>query len=168
VDIPLDLRFRFVAAGWYPGRAVRVPLWVPTKHPAGDILAAFGGLTLSPGGRVGEECAKSDLSFKDLRPYSADAEVWCRLLGTRLVGVADVDSGHGELYVAEDGRCFGLSCIHDAFYFEGVTLMEAVRRAMHGRRARPLLRPDQPSVDLYGIQFNATSPEVYRYRQPSN
>jgi hypothetical protein len=85
------------------------------------------------------------------------------LLGTRLVGIADMHHGHGELYVATDGRCFGRSCMHDAFYFEGASFAEAAEWAMLGRRSRPLLRPEQQSVTLYGIRFAADSPVVYRY-----
>ena len=97
-------------------------------------------------------------------PDQSITEGWAGLLGTRLVGVADMHHGHGELYVAADGRCFGRSCVHDAFYFEGATFAEAAERAMLGRRSQPLLRPDQSSVTLYGIRFTTDSPEVYRYR----
>jgi hypothetical protein len=30
-----------------------------------------------------------------------------------------------------------------------------------GRRARPMLRPDQETVDLYGETFTANHPSVY-------
>jgi SUKH-3 immunity protein len=164
VDVPQSVRPRFITAGWYPGRRVPVSETVPADHPAAAILAAFGGLTVTPDREAGEECASDDLAFRELSPDVSIIEVWAGLLGTRLVGVAEMHRGHGELYVATDGRCFGRSCVHDAFYFEGVSFAEAAERALFGRRSRPLLRPDQSSVTLYGDHFTADSTEVYRYR----
>jgi hypothetical protein len=163
VQVPDSVRARFVAAGWYPERRVAVSTAVPADHPAAAILATFGGLTVTPGCKIGEECASDDLAFGELFPDESITDVWAGLLGTRLVGVADMHHGHGELYIAADGRCFGRSCIHDAFYFEGASFAEAAERAMLGRRAQPLLRPDQSSVTLYGVRFTADSPEAYRY-----
>jgi hypothetical protein len=164
VEVPESVRPRFIAAGWHCGRRVAVTAAVPADHPAHAILAAFGGLTVTPDREAGEECAPDDLAFRELWPDESITEVWAGLLGTRLVGVADMHHGHGELYVAADGRCFGRSCVHDAFYFEGASFAEAAERAMLGRRSQPLLRPDQSSVTLYGNRFTANSPEVYRYR----
>jgi SUKH-3 immunity protein len=164
VDVPESVRPQFLAAGWFPGRRVAVSAAIPADHPAAAILAAFGGLTVTPDRAAGEECAPDDLAFREFWPDESITEVWGRLLDTRLVGVAEMHHGHGELYVAADGRCFGRSCIHDAFYFEGASFVEAAERAMLGRRSRPLLRPDQSSVILYGILFTADSREVYRYR----
>jgi hypothetical protein len=162
-DVPEDVRPHFLAAGWHPGRRVPVSTAVPPDHPAADILGTFGGLTVTPDREAGEECAPDDLAFQELAPDESIVEVWGSLLRTQLVGVAEMHRGHGELYVAADGRCFGRSLMHDAFYFEGATFAEAVGRALFGRRSRPLLRPDQSSVMLYGIRFNADSQQVFRY-----
>jgi SUKH-3 immunity protein len=163
VVLPESVRPRFIAAGWHPGRRVAVSSAVPADHPAAEILAAFGGLTITPDREAGEECAPDDLVFRELWPDESITVVWAKLLGTRLIGVADMQHAHGELYVAADGRCFGRSCIHDAFYFEGASFADAAEASMLGRRAKPLLRPDQASVTLYGDRFTADSPEVYRY-----
>ncbi len=164
VYLPDSVQSRFVAAGWQPERRVAVSAAVPADHPALAILAAFGGLIVTPEDDTGEECATNDLAFHELWPAPSITEAWSQLLDTKLVGVADVHRGHGELYVAADGRCFGASCVHDAFYFEGASFAEAVERLLLGRRSRPLLRPDQSSVTLYGVQFKWDSPEIYRYR----
>ncbi|HVL14786.1 MAG TPA: SUKH-3 domain-containing protein [Gemmata sp.] len=166
IELPESVRSRFVAAGWYPGRQTVVSATIPFDHPAAAILAAFGGLTVTPDREAGEECAPDDVVFRELWPDESITGVWARLLGTLLIGVAEMHRGHGELYLAADGRCFGRSCVHDAFYFEGSSFTEAAERAMLGRRSRPLLRPDQSSVRLYGIQYTADSPEVYRYAPP--
>jgi uncharacterized protein (TIGR02996 family) len=163
VDVPESVKPRFVAAGWFPGRRVSVSAAVPRDHPAADILAELGGLTVTPKKNGGEECGTSDLVFRELHPDEGVTGVWGQLLATRLVGVAEVCVAHGELYVAADGRCFGRSNIHDAFYFEGDSFAEALERHLFGRRARPMLRPDQKSVSLYGISYTRRSPELYQY-----
>jgi hypothetical protein len=126
------------------------------------VLSQFGGLAV---GRceAGEQCATSDLRFHPVGPTDPDIRIWNALLGTTLIGVAEVHHGHGELYVDSSGRYYGLSNIHDAFYFEGSAFGEAVEGLLLGRRARPMLRPDQESVTLYGIEFTAEHPEIYRY-----
>src|SRR5688572_16462452 len=98
-DLPETVRSRFIAAGWYPGRRVAVSAAVPPDHPAAAILAAFGGLTVTPDRKTGEECAPDDLVFREFCPDQSITDVWGRLLGTQLLGVADVHRGHGELYV---------------------------------------------------------------------
>lgn len=163
---PDAVRQSFLDAGWYPGRSVPVPASIPTEHPAWNILAAFGGLVLLE--RDPEPDPEwtpiEELAFRALFPCPANTDLWGQLLGTRLVGIADVHNAHGEFYLAADGRCFGASCIHDAFYYHGATFAEAVEGILLRRRARPMLRPDQPSVTLYGDRFTAESPEVYWYR----
>jgi hypothetical protein len=164
IELPESVRPRFVAAGWHPGRRVAVSAAVPADHPAAAVLAAFGGLIVTPDREDGEECAPDDFVFRELFPDESITVVWAGLIGTRLVGVAHMHYGHGELYIAADGRCFGRSCVHDAFYFKGTSFAEAAERAMLGRRSRPLLRPNQSSVMAYGKRFTPDSPEVYRYR----
>jgi hypothetical protein len=78
--------------------------------------------------------------------------------------VAEVHNRHGWLIIDEAGRCFGASKIHDAFYFEGQTFGEAVERLLLGRKARPMLRPDQHQVELYGATFNRGHPAIFEYR----
>lgn len=163
VELTERVRPLFVAAGWHPGRRVPVSSTVPLDHPAAEILAEFGGLTVEPAGES-EECGPGNIAFQELWPDESILREWADLLGTRLVGVAEIHHGHGELYAAADGRVFGRSCIHDAFWLEGGSFSEAVERSLLGRRSRPLLRPDQSSVTLYGVRFTADSPEVYRYR----
>jgi hypothetical protein len=130
------------------------------------VLAAFGGLTILE--REPEPDPDwppiEELVFRVLRSCPAVTEVWGELLGSRLVGIADVHNAHAELYLAADGRCFGSSCIHPAFYFKGESFAEAVQGILFGRRSRPMLQPGQEFVTLYGERFTADSPELYRYR----
>jgi hypothetical protein len=163
MDVPAGVRSVLLAAGWHPDRRVVVSPSIPVDHPAAGILAALGGLTVVPDRTAGEECAPHHLAFRELWPDESITRVWNVLLGTDLIGVAEVDHGHGELYVAGDGRCFGQSCVHTAFYFVGGTFAEALERSLIGLRSRPMLRPNQQSVTLYGIRHTACSPELYRY-----
>jgi hypothetical protein len=89
---------------------------------------------------------------------------WEELLGTQLVGVAEAHNGHEELYVDRDSRVFGASIAHDGFCFHGASFVEAMERLLSGRRTRPMLRPDQDRVMLYGDLFTADHPAIYRYR----
>jgi hypothetical protein len=166
VEPPEAVRQWFVDAGWYPGRAVRVPSSVPVAHPARAILGGFGGLVImerdpEPGG---DWPPIQELVFRHLRPIPAAARAWGRVLGTCLVGIAGVHNEHGELYVDAAGRCFGSSNMHPAFYFYGASFAEAVEGILLGRRARPMLLPGHRAVILYGEAFTADSPELYRWR----
>lgn len=153
----------FLAAGWKPGRKIEVFPPIPREHPAEDILSEFGGLRVGQAGS-GLECATSDVAFCHLPPCEIVVGVWGRLLRTRLVGVAQVHNDHAELYLDESGRYFGASQMHDAFYFEGASFGEAMERLLLGRRSRPMLRPDQETITLYGETFTADDPAVYKYR----
>lgn len=166
VEPPETVRQSFLDAGWYPGRSVPVPATVPRDHPAWAVLAAFAGLTvLERDPEPDPEWSPiEELVFRPLHPCPAVTEVWGGLLGTRLVGIAEVHNAHGELYLAADDRCFGSSRIHPAFYFYGQSFAEAVAGMLLGRRARPMLQPGQEYVKLYGERFTADSPELYRYR----
>lgn len=164
MEVPLAVRPLFVAAGWQSGRSVRVDSRVPQRHPAYDVLQEFGGLHVGRSEGGGIECARADLEFcfreGDLDILSS----WSELLRSRLIEVAEVHNRHGWLFVDEAGRCFGASQIHDAFYFEGQTFGEAVERLLIGYRARPMLRPDQHQVDLYGETFARGHPAIFEYR----
>lgn len=156
--------WRFIFAGWYPWRTRAVPAGVPRNHPAAEVLAAFKGLTVGKTGR-GIEVATSDIHFCHVE---TDEEIatWNELLGETLIGIAEVHHSDGELFIDRAGRCYGRSTVHDAFCFEGTTFVEAVEKLITGRRSQPMLRPDQESVELYGVTYTRGSPEVYAYNRP--
>jgi hypothetical protein len=116
IGLPNSVRSAFAAAGWKAGRQVTVPAVVPHQHPAHAVLAEFGGLVVGQNG-PGEECTKSTLSFGYIEPHRAILR-WADLLQSRLIGVAEIEDGHAELYADTSGRWFFASCIHDAFAFE--------------------------------------------------
>jgi hypothetical protein len=161
-ELPNSVREFFSAAGWEAGRRVAVPAPVPHEHPAYAVLAEFGGLTVGQSG-AGKECAKQPLVFAYVEPDHAILK-WADLLRTELIGVADVEDGHAELYVDVSGRWFLASCIHDAFAFEGASLAEAMEHLLLGKRSQPMLRPDQASVVMWGEVFKPGDPRVYKYR----
>jgi hypothetical protein len=161
IEIPTTVGPLFVAAGWHPGRTMRLCSAVPPDHPAVAILSNLGGLTVGTTGR-GIECAKNDVAFQELSPDET-GQIWAGLLHTELVGIAEVHHAHGLLYVDSEGKCYGASQIHDAFYYEGASFGEAIERLLLGRRSRPMLRPDQHVVQLYGEEFRADDPGVYKW-----
>lgn len=166
LEAPDAVRQWFVDAGWYPGRAVEVSASIPASHPAREVLAAFGGLAiLERESEPDPDWPALDLvTFRELYPRPEITELWGQLLGTQLIGIASEQADHGEVYMAADGRYFGSSNVHPAFYYYGATLTEALECLLLDRRALPMLRPDQSSVTLYGEVFTTDGPELYRYR----
>jgi hypothetical protein len=133
------------------------------NHPAWQALSRFGGLHVHPDGDAGIECATSDVDFNS--PHAPpEVAKWAQLLRSTLVPVAEVHRCHGLLCIASDGACYGSSYIHDAFYFEGERLEVALERMLFGKRARPMLRPDQSQVSLYGRNFSRGDQEVFPWR----
>jgi hypothetical protein len=163
MDIPSSVRPLFLAAGWQSGRRMRVDGRVPELHLAHSILQEVGGLHVGRSEPSGIECARSDLEFCFCEADHKILSTWGELLRSRLVEVAEVHNRHGWLIVDEAGRCFGASQIHDAFYFEGQTFGEAVERLLLGRKVRPMLRPDQHQVELYGETFTRGHPAIFEY-----
>ena len=161
LEIPTTVRPLFITAGWYPSRTVRQLSSIPPDHPAAAILTQLGGLQVGTAG-PGQECATSDVAFREL-PSNSTRDLWTRLLRTELIGIAEVHNAHGELYIDREGRCYGASQIHDAFWFEGSSFNEAIERMLLGRRSRPMLRPDQSVVRMYGETIRADDPRVYKW-----
>ncbi len=155
---------QFVMAGWNPTRKVEVPSFIPHDHPAVQVLSQFGGLTVGKCG-AGIECATSDIVFRAKPMDEGDDEiaVWQSLLDTTLVSIAHVQHGHGDLFIGTDQRCFQRSYIQEAFCFEGHDFVTAAQNLLLGIRARPMLRPDQQVVTVYGVDYTAMSPETYCY-----
>jgi SUKH-3 immunity protein len=163
IEVPATLQRLFVAAGWRPGRTVRLSPTIPADHPAASILTNFGGLRVGTTG-PGKECATSDVAFQELPMEDATRKVWAALLRTELIGIAEVHNEHGALYIDRAGRCYQGSLIHDAFSFEGASFNEAIERLLLGRRSRPMLRPDQTAIRLYGDEIRADDPRVYKWQ----
>lgn len=153
------------AAGWTPEiQALLHARPAMARHPAVAALRQLAGLTLGKVG-AGQECASSDIAFhwssNGLADAHTDADLllWQDVLKTCLVQVAEVH--HGLLLMAADGRCFGMSLVHDAFCFEGENLEQAMAHLLGGVHSRPMLRPGQQEVHLYGKRYTRHSPETY-------
>ena len=110
-----------------------------------------------------KECAKHTLIFGYVEPDRIVLR-WADLLQSRLIGVADVEDGHAELYVDASGRWFFASSIHGAFAFEGASFAQAMERQLLGQRSQPMLRPDQSSVVMWGEVYTSDDSRVYKYR----
>lgn len=116
---------------------------------------------MQPASDKGIECGTSDIRFCE-PDIDIPTDTWEQLLHTKLVAVAEVGNAYGLL--AGDGRCFGASYIHDAFYYEGSCIEQALEHMLTGIRAKPMLRPDQQSVSLYGVEFAVGDSALYRYQ----
>jgi len=126
-------------------------------------LAEFGGLSVGESG-PGERCAKSDVAFQFLGFDADSIRVWSKLLSTELDGIAEVQHGHGELYLDALGRYFSASNTDEGFSFAGASFSEAMERLLLGRRPQPMLLPDQDEAEMYGEVFTADDPRIYRPR----
>jgi hypothetical protein len=169
-SFPSDVLDALRRAGWKPGRRDIDTVQrlereqIPAGHPAFATLSEMGALTFGETGS-GEECARSNVYFDLLTDVDENAVRWAEILQTRLVGLGWTHNSHGQLLMAEDGRVFENSIVHDAFCFLGADLAEALTRLFRGLRARPMLRPDQTEVTLYGDTFTADVPSVYRWQR---
>jgi hypothetical protein len=77
-----------------------------------------------------------------------------------MVGVAEQDGGHAELYLTERGQVVGCSLVHPACWLVGPTFEVAMLALAEGRRSKPMMLPGQCEAMLYGIRFRPGDPEV--------
>jgi hypothetical protein len=77
-----------------------------------------------------------------------------------MVGVAEQDGGHGELYLTERGQVVGCSLVHPACWLVGETFEDAIVALVEGRRSKPMMLPEQQEVTLYGTRFRQGDNEV--------
>lgn len=146
--VPEKMQTPFRGAGWFEGRHVAVDASVPTGHPANAVLAELGGLSLlEPAPNV---CS---IAFRHVTEGAPFVAAWEAALGTTMVGIAEEDDGHAELYLTQEGQVIGCSLIHPACFLVGRTFAEAMDAIGRGERARPMLLPAQEEVTLYGVSF---------------
>jgi SUKH-3 immunity protein len=142
----------FLRAGFDINRQVEVHGSVPATHPAHELLKSLGGLRIGVGAdETMLEEVRNDIDFMYADRYGHIDE-WERLLGTRLVGIAETHHHHGLLYLAEDERFFSLSGMHDAMGFEGTGFRTAIDNLLFSQ-SMPMIRPDQTTVRWYGIEY---------------
>lgn len=147
-------------AGWAPGRRVPAPGEIPKGHPAAAILESLSGLRAGGTG-IGFESAKSDVNFGPVDDGREDIARLEALLGETLFGIAQVHNAHSELYVDGRGRCFGVSLMHPATWFEGESLDVALERLLAGLRPRPILLPGQDGVEMFGETYRAGDDRLF-------
>ena len=148
---------------WHPNRSVDVPESVPATHPAHTILRSFGGLSLFSHDEEFPDDPIAEIDFGILSPDDKTAATWSRLLGSNVIGIGHVHNQHEKIYSDADGKIYGRSLVHDAFYLRGHSLSAFLYNLLTQTRAKPMLRPDQHSVRLYGITFDSQSDELHRY-----
>ena len=164
IDIPESVLPLFRAAGW-PNTEQEVPQVTPLHHPATAILREFHGLTV---GKcvAGEECATGDIAFGNDIDYEQDNQIleWQKLLSTELVNIAEFCHAHGALFIDTSGACYGMSLVHDAFWFLGASFGTAAECILLGRKGQPMLRPSQTSITLFGERIEENHPSVHKYK----
>ena len=132
-----------------------VPAEVPAGHPATAVLAELGGIAwLNPAPNV---CS---VAFQHVAEGASSIAAWEAALDTKMVGIAEEDDGHGELYLTDRGEVIGCSLVHPACFLVGRTFIEAVEAIGRGERARPMLLPREDEIVLYGITFRQGDKDV--------
>jgi hypothetical protein len=138
----------FRQAGCFVGRKVAVDPAVPPQHAAHAVLAEVGGLRL-----VEPAPSIASIAFGHVQDGAEMVRLWEDALATTMVGIAEVDDGHAELYLTDRGQVIGCSLVHDAFWLVGKTFSAAMDEISAGKRPAPMLLPGQHEVWLYGELF---------------
>ena len=153
--IPSDMTKPFEAAGWFEGRQIEVGNSVPTNHPAHNLLAEIGELRLvNPAPNI------ASIAFQHVAEGASIMAAWEAALGAKLIGIAEVDDGHAELYLSDHGQVVGCSLIHPACFLVGRTVQEALEAIGSGKRAQPMLLPHEEEITLFGITFRRGDTDV--------
>ncbi len=91
---------------------------------------------------------------------ASDLIAWAAALETDFVSIAEEDDGHATLYLSGLGQVVGRSNVHPACFLVGRTIGEALEAIGSGKRAQPMLLPDENNVTLYGVTFRQGDDEV--------
>lgn len=153
--VPDSMRRAFEAAGWTEGRQVDVASSVPLHHPAHGVLAELGGLTLAH--PAPDICS---IEFCHVTERGSDLIAWATALRTDIVSIAEEDDGHSTLYLSGRGQVIGCSNVHPACFLVGRTIVEALDAIGSGKRAQPMLLPDESDLTLYGVTFRQGDDEI--------
>jgi hypothetical protein len=165
MELTENIRLWFLESGWHPNYLVSVPGFVPKDHPAWEVLQNFGGITLLERNCEPDDDPIEEFQFGAFSPETSGSKTWTRLLKSQLVKIAKVHNDHAELYMDESGSCYGSSLMHDAFWYSGFSFVDMLEGELANRRHRPMLRPNQPFVWLYGDKITRDDPRVYHYRR---
>lgn len=134
-------------------------------HPAAHVLAELDGLSVgSMGVRSGQTSGQILFGYRSCDHDAPHISEWEGYLFTRLVNIAELDSGHAAMFMDEAGACYFNSNVHDAFAFMGDSLREALDGFLINRWVKAMLRPDQASVSLYGVTITARHSQAYDWR----
>ena len=123
------------------------------------LLGEFDALTVGDNER-GEDCARSDISFKFLTDEDEQIDELACLLGSEFIGVAEAQRGYLEIYVDEKGRTFITMLVAEGVMLAGYNFAEAAERLLLGRKLFPLLLPRQDTVPYYGETLRRGDPRI--------
>lgn len=137
-------------------------------HPAMRVIAELDGLRVGRMGiRPGQTSGELAFGYRSAEHDDPRVAEWETLLSVRLVNIAEVDSGHAAMFMDGTGACYWNSIVHDAFAFMGDSLLEALEGFLVNRWLKAMLRPDQASVSMYGVNVTEGHPNVYDWRSRS-
>jgi hypothetical protein len=153
--VPSSMSQVFERAGWHRGRNVGVPADVPSQHPAHALLAELAGIRLKrPASNI------RSITFTHVMEAASHVRPWEAALATTMVGIAQQDDGHAELYLTEREEVIGCSLVHFALWLVGRTFPEAREAIVRGEPSKPMLLPGENGVTLYGSVYLQGDPAV--------
>lgn len=91
---------------------------------------------------------------------ASDLIAWATALQTDFVSIAQEDDGHATLYLSGRGQVIGCSNVHPACFLVGRTIGEALNAIGSGKRAQPMLLPEESEVTLYGVIFREGDDDI--------
>jgi hypothetical protein len=140
----------FVKAGWHHSYRFAHDLDQIVGHPAHEIMSRFGGLHIDPMDINQLEKRTADIQFMSLQDKDPLVQQWEQELGTKLIGIAEFERGHMELYVSSEGKFFANCIVAPLFLFVGHTFEKAVRKLILNDRMQLMFLPNETSNRWYG------------------
>ena len=138
-ELPDNIKPLFVAAGWHPGRRVRVPLNAfggePIFPAAELLLAEFANLHVGTTGK-GRDLARSDVHFDPVNiPEDAERVApFQSQINAQLFPLGTAHNGHETLFVDERGRIYSVNAPVGEFWLMDLSFVSAMTSLLLGLR----------------------------------
>ncbi len=107
----------------------------------------------------------SDVYFQPLdnNERAGVVAIWDDRLKLGLVGIAAYQQEHSYLWLSANGRYFSSSCVSDEFCFVADDFNQMLRTLIFGYRVKPLMPPNEETLDIYGVQLDHNDARLYNW-----
>ncbi|MEM7783292.1 MAG: SUKH-3 domain-containing protein [Planctomycetota bacterium] len=160
---PRKFELNFVLAGYSRRFDATVDESVPTDHPAFTIFQQFDGLHIHSNQGTGVECETSDIAFQPIEGVPQFVSDWEKRLDTKLIGVAIVFNGSGQVWVSDTNDFYLTRDSNDGFGWLGNTFERLVECLLEGHRDSPMFKPDEEKRIIAGGTVKKDDPRVHSW-----